>query len=284
MTQPRIPDYIVADPVAARPPLPAADAPDVQVWRARDGSVAVLAHEVESVCWLHFPREASVAFTSEDGPVTITPHVPMTSAELDDLHARRALPFILQARGWEVLHGSAVRVPAGVLAVIGPSGAGKSTLARALQLAGCPMWADDAVLMDPRAEPVTTWRLPYSLRLLPDAAGHFGRQEAAGGTIPVMAHEPVLPMAAIMALDADRPAGGQAAEIVPLTGSEAFETLLADAFAFSLHNPRRTARMMADYLAIAQRVPVYRLRLPAGLAHLEETVAAVLTAAADPRG
>ena len=60
----------------------------------------------------------------------------------------RVLPIVSLAHGREALHASAVRTPAGVLAIAAASGEGKSTMARELGHRGSPVFADDVLILD----------------------------------------------------------------------------------------------------------------------------------------
>jgi len=62
----------------------------------------------------------------------------------------QALPLVLGHEGFTVLHASACVTPAGTVAFLGPTGAGKSTMAAAFGATGCPVIADDAVLLTQR--------------------------------------------------------------------------------------------------------------------------------------
>ncbi len=77
----------------------------------------------------HFPTEAS-------------------PDSIEDTYRRGVLPLVLQLRGHEVLHASAVSTASGLLVLCGVSGTGKSTFAYGLSRRGYPLWADDAVVLD----------------------------------------------------------------------------------------------------------------------------------------
>lgn len=81
--------------------------------------------------------------------------------------------FWLETTGCIVLHGAAVEVGTGAVALIGAKGAGKSSLALTLTAAGHRLIADDQVVVDfrastPRVRPTTPWikAWPDTLRAL----------------------------------------------------------------------------------------------------------------------
>jgi hypothetical protein len=59
----------------------------------------------------------------------------------------QVLPLIVNLRGGEALHATAVATPAGVCAFTGPAGSGKSTLAASFVLSGYPLVCDDCLTL-----------------------------------------------------------------------------------------------------------------------------------------
>jgi hypothetical protein len=82
----------------------------------------------------------------------------------------QVFPRVLCHQGRVVLHASAVRLPGGeAIAFSGPSGAGKSTLALALHRAGCPLLADDCLLVEIKDGVASAVPAYASVRLWPDS-------------------------------------------------------------------------------------------------------------------
>lgn len=71
------------------------------------------------------------------------------------------------------LHAAAIVQEDAVLLLAGRSGAGKSTLAYAAARAGLQVAGDDMVFVQARPR-IRIWTRPAPIRLLPDAAAHFG--------------------------------------------------------------------------------------------------------------
>jgi len=59
----------------------------------------------------------------------------------------QVLPLIINLRGGEALHATAVATPEGVCAFTGPAGSGKSTLAASFVLSGYPLVCDDCLTL-----------------------------------------------------------------------------------------------------------------------------------------
>jgi hypothetical protein len=73
---------------------------------------------------------------------------------LRHLLLNQVIPMVLNLRGTEVLHASAVATPDGAVAFCGESGAGKSTLAASFQQGGFPLLTDDCLALSEKPEGV----------------------------------------------------------------------------------------------------------------------------------
>lgn len=263
------------------PPDPAD--PAVEVWRDLDGRLCALGERRGGRLRLHLPGLASYEFSLVDDDVAVRAAGDRRETVHDQFY-RTALPLILQARGCEVLHASAVTTPAGVVALCAEKESGKSTLAYALARRGYPLWADDAVAIEIDREGAKAISVPFALRLRPESAAHFelaaaspagaatARRVAATGDGGAEA-----PMRAAFVLTRLRTTGvaTSAVEVRRLTPGEAFTALLANAYCFSLGDADRKQAMMRHYLALTRDLPVFGVRYPTGLEHLEAILDAI---------
>jgi hypothetical protein len=169
-----VPDLTLDAAVAVPPVLPDAADARVQVYRNDDGSVAAFCHTRAGRHWIHLPGLASFHFPPGADCVTAIADPAARPDLLREAFLRRALPLALHALGREVLHASAVLMPAGAVPLCAASGTGKSTLAYGLSRRGYPLSADDADAFHASAEGVRTVPLPFRIRLRPSAASYFG--------------------------------------------------------------------------------------------------------------
>lgn len=90
-------------------------------------------------------------FVTGGTEICLTPHAGVSPSTLHECLAGPVLGALLQQRNLLVLHGSAVRTPAGAVLFLGASGSGKSTLAYKLYLEGLPLIADEvcAIALQP---------------------------------------------------------------------------------------------------------------------------------------
>jgi hypothetical protein len=175
------------------------------------------------------------------------------------------LPLALQAHGREVLHASAVRAPAGIVALCARSGTGKSTIAYALNTRGHLLWADDAVCFEPNDAGIDTLPLPFSLRLRPASAAFFADRAVDNGLRSPEGREP---LAALFVLE--RAAGPAALE--RLQPADAFPAVLTHGYCFTTNDRERTGAMVRNYLELVDHVPTFRLRFPDGLDGLDDVL------------
>jgi hypothetical protein len=274
------------------PPPPDPADPAVEVWRDLSGRIGALGERGAGWLRLHLPGLASFEFTLTGDEVVVRAASSARPETVEDQFHRTALPLVLQARGREVLHASAVTTPAGVVALCAEKENGKSTLAYALARRGYPLWADDAVAIELEDERAWTVSVPFTLRLRPASASHF---EVAASSPPADPSVPRVvvtgaggaraPMRAIFVLTRLRTVGDAttAIEVRRLDASDAFTALLANAYCFSLGDADRKQAMMRHYLALTRSLPVHALSYPSGLEHVEailDTVEQTLAAGA----
>jgi hypothetical protein len=169
-----------------------------------------------------------------------------------------------------MLHASAVRTPRGVVAFCGDSGAGKSTIATGLSRRGYPVWADDALLLEVGAR-IGAIALPFVVRLRREPAEFFGlgwRGDGSSCDLSEIERDPV-DLAAVCVLK--RRAGSGGGEVTRCRrGPAALTALLAHACTFNLSDLDRKRRMVAQYLAVAARIPVFEAGVQPGLERLPE--------------
>jgi hypothetical protein len=271
----KIPELTISGMDSVAPVLPDAADPEVQVWRDHDGTVCAYGHTVSGVHWMHLPGLASFYFGRDVDGVTAMARPPVRENLILDAYRRNVLPMVLQMRGQEVLHASAVITSQGVVALCAVSKIGKSTTAFGLSRWGWPLWADDAVAFETLDSGVRALPLPFGIRLRPDAKAFFEQDStvvSAGprsrnGTDQIEA-EPV-PLAALLVLNQMHDGNdGATLQISRLSSAETFMAVLAHAYHFSLRDVERKRGMMRHYLELVARVPVFEIHFRPGLEKL----------------
>jgi hypothetical protein len=273
-TQPLVPQLRVQG--AAVPALPATDA---ESWRNPDGSLTLYAQRTGSTHRVTLPGIAVFAFGPDGDTVSATPDPQATPALLEDSYYRIILPLVLQTRGIEMLHASAVRLPAGVLAFCALAETGKSTLAYALARRGYPQWSDDAVawrLRDPEKR-VEAVPLLFRSSLRPASAAYFGDLPA---TVPRLPAPDSVPLAAVCVLDRQPDGHDPPFLIERLPPPLAFRAVMSHGQVFDWGEAAHQRATFEHYLALGATVPVWSVRFCAGLDHLPALLDAILAVCA----
>ncbi len=261
----------IADAVVPTPPD--ITDPRVQVWRELDGTVCAYGYTKDGLHWMYLPGVASFCFGDGVNGVTAVPHNVVREELILDAYRRNVLPMVLHTRGQEVLHASAILTPRGVVALCAVSGVGKSTTAFALtRQQGWLLWADDAVAFEASGAGVTAIPLPFSIRLLPEAAAFFARGSTAedemGPRVATDHGGASEQLAAVLVLNRVQEVedeGAAAVRIRRMPSNQAFLDVLAHAYCFSLQDAERKRSMMRNYLDLVSRIPVFEVRFRAGL-------------------
>jgi len=202
------------------------------------------------------------------------PELPVDPELIKDAYYRGVLPFVLQLRGYEVLHASGVLMPQGVVAFSADPETGKSTFAYGLSQRGYPLWADDAVLVDITS--LESLQLPFAVRLRPSSALFFGENvevPLANTDLVKFASQPLSAICVLERLtDSDHSA---IVNIQRLSSAQAFAAVLPHAYSFSLKDSGYKRRLAQNYLALVKDVPILQVRFRSGLENLSLILDAV---------
>lgn len=246
-----------------------------EVWHGVDGAVGAKSYILDGCAWIDVSRVGIFRFDIASRKIIAFPE-PTTSTDLvHDTYLRVVLPIGLSYCGYEVLHASATLTEKGVIGFCAVSGTGKSTLAAALARKGYAAFADDALVLDFDAQPpaVTAVPVPFSLRLKEDSAPGSMQPGTRQGASP-------RPLVALYLLERE-PLPPSPPQLVRLAPTAAFSALLPHTYHASLDDPARNRPILARYVQLVARVPVYRLTfapdfssLPRLVHVVEESIAA----------
>jgi hypothetical protein len=252
---------------------------NARVWRDHREFPNVYGYSHDGDHWLWLPGKAAFRFDTAGRQVEAIVPDATSDRRVEELYQRHAMRFVLQARGRELLHASAVLTPRGAIAFVGSSGAGKSTMAFALSQRGYPPVADDALLFEIVGEAVQLHPLPFSLQVSNEPA--LGEGEApAQVDAPNWSDDSLPRLAAVFAIERiSKPNPERGPEVIALSSAAAFQLLLYHAHCFSHDDDDRRRLMFERYLELTARVPVFRIRNRPALKQLPDfldTVEAVV--------
>jgi hypothetical protein len=257
---------------AAQPPVRAFG---VQEWRDHDGTVAAWGLVEGENRRMILPGLGTFVFTARQGDPVRAAVLPEALADgVEDAFRRMVVPMVLQVRGLEVLHSSAVLAGGVVVAFCGVSHSGKSTMSYGFGRRGHLLWADDSVAFDATKDPVAAQPLPFRIRFRRASEAFFA---ARGDGTDLEAARQVgarsskqEPLGVLFVL-AGRGAV-RSTQVRRLSPAQAFPVVLEHAYCFSLEDPDRKRAMVGHFLDLVRRVPAFEVHLPAGFSHLDHSV------------
>ena len=236
-------------------------------------------------------------------PLPQTPPQTLRHLVLDQV-----LPLVLNLRGQEVLHATAVLTQAGVCAFTGLTGTGKSTLAANFLQAGFAVMSDDCLVIEEQQAQVRAVPAYPGLRLWDDAL--VALRDGAKQLAPVAHYttkrrivatdtltnfptqpQPLIRIYALVRQDVNQDMGKtaetggqvsvQSVQIERLSWQEAYAELLPHLFRFDITDRQMMKRQFEWLAGIIEKVPVSRLIVPAGFERLDAVRAAILADSAD---
>jgi hypothetical protein len=248
---------------------------DALVWRDHGNVPRAYGYSHNGDQWLCLPGLAAFRFDTAGGQVQAFVPAETSHHRVEELYQQHAMPLVLQARGRELLHASAVLTPRGAIAFAGSSGAGKSTMAFAFSQRGYPPLADDALLFDIVGEAVELHPLPFALRVskesplgVGEAAAHVDARDWSENSPPRLA--------AVFVIERiSKPNPERGPEVIVLSSAAAFQLLLYHGLCFSYDNEDRRRLMLERYLELSERVPAFRIRNRPALEQLPDFLDAV---------
>ena len=227
---------------------------------ARDDDVGFRVWAPRHGCYLVAPDGRRVTCAPPAGP----------DWRWERLVLAQVLPLAAVLRGREVLHASAVALDGRAVAFLGASGVGKTSLAARLVARGAPLVTDDVLAVDVRAAQVRAHRGGSVARIDPRELRLMTRSERrALGDVRVRSVDkwhvapPLAPADLRLGLSYHvvRPSG-EGVQITPVRPYDP-SLLLGSAFLPYLTDADRLRRQLDVGAAIADRVPLYRLRIGA---------------------
>lgn len=234
-------------------------------------------------------------FVDDNGQEIIGTAEPGTSTDtLRHLLLDQVFPLVLNLRGQDALHATAVVTPHGVCAFTGATGTGKSTLAASFAQAGYPVVSDDCLVIEERdgrllavpAYPgVRLWEDTCAV-LAPEAdarssvAQYSEKQRVVWQTQIATFPTSAVPLHRLYLLT--RVTGETSATTSGAPGidscsqRQAFMALLEQTFRLDVTDSAMLVRQMSWLERLTSRVPVRRLWIPNDLSALPAVRAAVL--------
>jgi hypothetical protein len=256
-------------------PALAADGP-VHVQKSADGTADVAIFRTAEGYRMACFGCIDVAIGASGRSVTVDARPPATDLDVADLLVSIVFPLVGQLQGRPAIHGSAIAIDGHAVAFVGATGAGKSTLAALSSDRGARLVADDtlllhvdgdAVIVEPTASSVRL-REPEKLGIGPDRG-----ERRANGKLAVEYPRVEEPMRLehLFVLATSR----SDVEVERTRPRDAAIELAHYLFRIDPRAPELLRAELPFLTALAERLPVSRLRYPREIAAADGVVDAI---------
>lgn len=235
---------------------------------------------------LRFPELADFRVESRGREIVCEIPAEIPLATIRHLLLDQVIPRTLSLLGINALHATAVLTPHGVCAFAGVTGAGKSTLAASFHLAGYPVLSDDCLVLREENQAILVTPAYPGVRLWEDAAAAVcGDRESV---LPVSHYSSKRRVLAdtrhgsfsegrnvlariynlLDASETEAESGVNGAIVQPISGREAFMSLVPSAFRLDIADRKELARQFDFFERVASLVPMRSLRVVADFSAL----------------
>jgi hypothetical protein len=148
-------------------------------WHFPKGETWLSFSKINNGYLLRFHQLADFFINSEGNQITYMPENGVPEETIHHLLLDQVIPLVINLKGGQALHVSAVLMPQGVVAFAGPTGSGKSTLSGGLFNSGYPLVCDDCLALLVKDDEIYAIPAYPGLRLWEDALVYlFGNNGA----------------------------------------------------------------------------------------------------------
>lgn len=138
-------------------------------WRFPGGELWLSFAKVDGGYLLRFNQMGDFFIDKRGKEIVCMPRPEISSDTIRHLLLNQVMPLVINLRGGEALHASAVLTPHGIVAFSGPAGSGKSTVAGCLLKAGYPLMSDDCLALIEKSSKIHGMAAYPGLRLWGDS-------------------------------------------------------------------------------------------------------------------
>jgi hypothetical protein len=142
-------------------------------WSLPGGEPWLSCAKTDSGYLLRFNELADFTIDRNGREIVCMPRPGIPEDTLQHLLLDQVIPLVINLRGGEALHASAILTPRGVVAFAGPAGSGKSTITASLLKMGYPFVSDDCLTLQEKDQNIYAIPAYPGLRLWKDAEAHL---------------------------------------------------------------------------------------------------------------
>jgi hypothetical protein len=246
-------------------------------WHLPEGELWLSFAKVDGGYLLRFNELANFFLSDEGKEIVCTPKPEIPQDTIQHLLLDQVIPLVVNLKGGEALHVSAVLMPQGVIAFAGPSGSGKSTLVGSFVSLGYAFVSDDCLSLVKKEENIYGVPAYPGLRLWKDALSNLFRDNGANESVahyttkqriwfekkPESYCSEPQPLTAIYILSNSSEVRKKSDIVIePLSPRESFIALVRCAFRLDITDRDMLTRQFRFLERVASRVSVRRLIYP----------------------
>jgi hypothetical protein len=256
-----------------------------------DGTPWLSTAKIEGGYLLRFPRLADFVIDPSGHDVScIEAGDGVTTVTLRHLAIDHVMPRVLNLRGIESLHATAVAAGSGAIAFIGAAGAGKSTLAASFHLAGLESYCDDCLVLHVQNGRIVATPAYPGVRLCDDSfmalmgesergvsvAQYTGKTRLLGTGSGFRGDRLPLGRICVLQRRIGEDAEGVTPAIARVSAGAAFPLLVGASFPLDLRDRTMLARHFRLLTRVAAIVPIRQLMIPNDFSALPAVRAVVM--------
>ncbi len=142
-------------------------------WTLPGGEKWLSCAKTDSGYLLRFNKLADFEINKAGSEIICKPRLGTPEDTIQHLLLDQVMPLVINVKGGEALHASAVLMPQGVVAFAGPAGSGKSTIAASLLKMDYSFFSDDCLTLQKHEEKIYAIPAYPGLRLWEDSKNHL---------------------------------------------------------------------------------------------------------------
>jgi len=243
---------------------------------------------------LRFPEIVDFFVDAEGREISCAPDPETPMETLRHLLLDQVLPLVLNLKGREALHATAILTPHGVCAFVGPTGAGKSTLAASFLRAGYPVLSDDCLVLEEDDGHILAIPAYPGLRLWADTLDALGENLSLSQPVAHYTSKkrlvldshltdfpkrsyPLVRIYSLVRSDVNEGKISHSSTVIErLSRRDGFMELVQFTFRFDITNREMLLRQFGALERLVSHVPVRRLQVPNAISSLPAVCEAIL--------
>jgi len=249
---------------------------NIETWSDINGKICAYGERIGKEFIFYIPKIGYYSFYQKSDVVTYFDSFHCNKTVVKDVFFRTIIPMYLNVNGMQTLHASGILTKNGVIALSGQSGVGKSTLAYELYKKGYRLWADDAVTIRIHKSRITSFQLPFTLRIKDKHRRIMNLNFTDGSNYhsfnKLKKYKVNEQINCIIELVRINTTNSKKFSIVKLNPGNALKSLIKHSYCFTLKDSDIKKKMIDSYLKVTKATAIYRLNFMDGKSLIPDIV------------